>query len=224
MADEQSGGNKLKLNLLNHKVLKRRQLDKGVAESVRVRDNDADSESSLLRRRLLKTVGLASSGILLPMFPAIATAARSRLLDYRFAYHDNATLFIDLNQKPDSLDMFLLENPHRLVIDMEEVSGAGAKSASFSDGLVSGVRFGKHENKLRMVVDLRAAVRPDYHLLERHTGVRVHIDLGVPGSLSASTQTREPASGKQRSKPLRDVIVAIAVSYTHLTLPTTPYV
>ena len=209
MADEQSGGNKLKLNLLNHKVLKRRQLDKGVAESVRVRDNDADSESSLLRRRLLKTVGLASSGILLPMFPAIATAARSRLLDYRFAYHDNATLFIDLNQKPDSLDMFLLENPHRLVIDMEEVSGAGAKSASFSDGLVSGVRFGKHENKLRMVVDLRAAVRPDYHVLERHTGVRVHIDLGVPGSLSASTQTREPASGKQRSKPLRDVIVAI---------------
>jgi len=135
-------------------------------------------------------------------------AGGSRLLDYRFAYHDNAALYIDLDQHPESLELFLLENPHRLVIDMEEVSGAGVKSASFSDGLVSGVRFGKHKNKLRMVVDLRASVRPDYHLLKRHTGVRVHVDLGVPGGLSAG-QVKQQAAGRQRSKPLRDVIVAI---------------
>jgi len=60
-----------------------------------------------------------------------------------------------------------------------------------------------------MVVDLRASVQPDYHLLKRHTGVRVHIDLGVPGSAAAGIVEQKQAAGKQRSKPLRDVIVAI---------------
>jgi len=202
LVDERSGGNKTNQQALNHKNLGRQEPDWHAG--------DAGTGSNLLRRRFLKTAGAASSCILLPVFPSLTSAAvSSRLLDYRFAYHDNATLYIDLDQEPDALELFLLENPRRLVIDMEEVSGAGAKSASYSDGLVSGVRFGKHENKLRMVVDLRAAVRPSYHLLERHTGVRVHIDLGVPGSLASGSAKPKQDTFKQRSKPLRDVIVAI---------------
>jgi len=185
LADERSRGYKSQQQIL--KSGERQLTEADVTES----------DSILLRRRFLKTVGAASSGILLPTFPLLATAAGgSRLLDYRFAYHDNAALYIDLNQQPESLELFLLENPHRLVIDMGEVSGVGAKSASFSDGLVSGVRFGKHKNKLRMVVDLRASVRPDYHLLKRHTGVRLHVDLGVPGNLSAGTAKQKQSAGR----------------------------
>ncbi len=150
------------------------------------------------RRQALRLLTGASAGLLLPPFAVVASQG-ARLLDYRVTQHDTTRLLVDLSQKPDDIALFLLDDPSRLVIDLAGVTNSGQKPSHFAHGLVASVRMGDHPDKLRLVVDLRAEVKPSYRVLTHHNGVRLHIDLGA-NALQASTQ---------RSSPLRDIVVAI---------------
>jgi len=120
-------------------------------------------------------------------------------MNYQFSHHDTTRLLLDLSAEPADLDLFMLENPLRLVIDLAGVEATGLKGSQYTQGIVSGVRFGKHQDKTRIVLDLRAPATPNYRLLDRQNGVRLHVDMGV-----AMQQ-----AGVQKSQPRRDVVIAI---------------
>lgn len=150
------------------------------------------------RRGLLRLFGGASAGLFVPVLSTDASQG-GRLLDYQVTHHETTRLLVDLSEKPSDIALFLLDDPLRLVVDLDGVSSAGRKPSHFARGLVSSVRLGDHPGKLRLVIDLRSDVKPSYRLLTHHNGVRLHIDLG----------TTQHITGTQRSSPLRDVVVAI---------------
>lgn len=166
-----------------------------------------DPRKTIGRRELLRRVGhmgaaslFAAPSLLLPL-----TARAGNLQDYRIAQHENITLYVDLDVQPADVELFLLGDPERLVIDLPGISANGKRASSYGGGAIAGVRFGQYEKKLRMVVDLRQTVSPTYHFIERHNGYRLVIDLGIPGypqSAVSSGQSRDQAS-------LRDVVIAI---------------
>lgn len=161
---------------------------------------DSIASAELRRRDLLRVLSAASAGLLLPTLSGTAGARDSiRLLNYQFSHHDTTRLLLDLSAEPADLDLFMLENPQRLVIDLAGVNATGLKDSQYADGLVSAVRFGNHQEKTRIVVDLRAPASPSYRLLDRQNGVRLHVDMGV-----ALRQ-----AGVQKKQPLRDVVIAI---------------
>jgi len=161
---------------------------------------DKIASAELCRRDLLRALSAASAGLLLPTLPGTIGANTSiRLLNYQFSHHDTTRLLLDLSAEPADLDLFMLENPLRLVIDLAGVNAAGLKDSQYTQGLVSAVRFGNHQNKTRIVVDLRAPASPNYRLLDRQNGVRLHVDMG------AAIQQ----AGVPKSQPRRDVVIAI---------------
>lgn len=157
------------------------------------------------RREMLKTIGAASATCLIPTVWLPSTATAAGLQDYQIAQHESLTLFVDFDSKPSNVDIFLLGAPERLVVDLQGVTGAVPKASSYSKGAISEIRFGRHADKLRMVVDLREAVAPHYHFIERHDGQRLVVDLGIPGQLGLA----EAGRGIERQDSLRDVVVAI---------------
>jgi len=157
------------------------------------------------RRDVLKALGAVSASCMVPATLLPGTVMAAGLQDYRIAQHESLTLFIDFDSMPDDVDIFLLGAPERLVVDLKGVTGPLPKSSSYGKGAISGIRFGRHDGKLRMVVDLRETVSPHYHFIERHDGQRLVVDLGIPG------QPGLAARGKvtEREASLRDVVVAI---------------
>lgn len=160
------------------------------------------------RRELLRRFGHIGAASLAVASPALlwplAVYAGS-LQDYRIAQHENITLYVDLDVKPDDVELFLLGDPERLVIDLPGISGSSTRESTYSGGAIAGVRFGQYENKLRMVVDLRQTVTPTYHFIERHNGHRLVVDLGIPGYPQSAVSARE----NRNQVSLRDVVIAI---------------
>lgn len=133
-------------------------------------------------------------------------ASADSLQDYRIAQHENVTLYVDFDELPTAVDLFLIGNPERLVIDLQGVGANNARSSSYGGGAISAIRFGNHKDKLRMVIDLRQLVEPTYHFVERHNGHRLIVDLGIPGYPEAAAGLPEQQSS---STSLRDVVIAI---------------
>lgn len=76
--------------------------------------------------------------------------------------------------------LFTLHNPERIVIDMDSARLVNALAAVKSnDNILSGIRTGKQENGLRIVLDLRTPVHPRTYLLKPagQYGHRLVIDL-----------------------------------------------
>ena len=158
------------------------------------------------RRTLLKQLGAASLTAAAAQTLWPLTALADSLQDYRIAQHENVTVYVGFDEMPSDVDLFLIGNPERLVIDLQGVSSNNARSSSYSGGAISAIRFGNHQDKLRMVVDLRQPVSPTYHFVERHDGHRLIVDLGITGYPQAAAGLPEQQA---RSASLRDVIVAI---------------
>ena len=166
-----------------------------------------DREVSARRRRLVALLGgtlLGGAGL--------ARGAGARLAAFRLVQQSSVVLHLDLDGESaaaasGAARVFSLSAPERLVIDLPGTARArGLADARFAAGVVSAVRYGAQaDGTLRVVVDLRRAVRPEYRFVGRGGGRRLVIDLGVRGdpALAVASHRRVEAA------PLRDVVVAI---------------
>lgn len=68
------------------------------------------------------------------------------------------------SRPPEGVDYFPLRNPSRLVIDVKGPIDSASKIHTYkaSDSLVSSVRVGTYQGRLRLVVDLKAATVPQF--------------------------------------------------------------
>ncbi len=192
---------------MKHKQIRRSQTSDSAQQLAAVMQEDTGAIEPMQsdRRTLLKRMGAA--GLTMAASPAMLPLAVSAdsLQDYRIAQHENVTLYIDFDEMPTGVDLFLIGDPERLVIDLRGVGGNNARPNSYGGGAISAIRFGKHQDKLRMVVDLRQPVSPTYHFVERHNGHRLIVDLGIPGY----PQTAAGSPPQDTGASLRDVVIAI---------------
>ena len=115
--------------------------------------------------------------------------------------------------------IFTLENPARLVVDIKDagLSMRAIPDVSANDNFITNIRTGvPDENVLRFVFELKQDVLTDSFILAPNElyGHRLVVDLNY----SQSHQNLQLQSDNS------DPFSTNTVSYTHLTLPTTPYV
>jgi N-acetylmuramoyl-L-alanine amidase len=115
---------------------------------------------------------------------------------------------------PVTHDIFTLENPARLVIDVPAAK-VGASTLTASGGLVSGIRTAQNKpDVLRIVLDLKQSVKPRSFSLTPNDqyGHRLVVDLYEATSDKTVKQAAKPVISQQRaSQPaqLRDLVIAI---------------
>ncbi|MFQ5936206.1 MAG: N-acetylmuramoyl-L-alanine amidase [Acidiferrobacterales bacterium] len=119
---------------------------------------------------------------------------------------DHTRLVFDLSG-PLTHRLFVLSNPHRIVIDMENARLQGElPNLDFSGPRLTGVRTGSRgDQQLRVVFDLKQATRPRTFVLKPYGqyGHRLVIDLYDVGA-AARTQRSQPARARRS-----EAIVAI---------------
>ena len=120
---------------------------------------------------------------------------------------DHTRLVFDLSQ-PVAHKVFSLENPDRLVIDVENTSfSANTESLDLAKSPITSIRTGKNNQKgLRIVLDLKQAVRPRSFSLASNEqyGDRLVVDLY--GHDKETVKTVEDVTAKNNR---RDIIIAI---------------
>jgi N-acetylmuramoyl-L-alanine amidase len=154
------------------------------------------------RRKFLGAVG---SMVLLP--PTISLAAgkprRARVIGLRLDTESSATrVTLDLVGNVH-YQVFTLSSPSRVVIDIAGVAAhLPSRNVNLDDTPIAAIRSGRRGNGMRIVLDLRRAVRPQAFLREgRAAGEReLVLDLHARNALSAR-------SGKAQAD--RPVIIAI---------------
>ncbi|MFK7853482.1 MAG: N-acetylmuramoyl-L-alanine amidase [Granulosicoccus sp.] len=147
-------------------------------------------------------------GLLAVLAIHLASAqAAVKLHGFRMVQQDNVMLHFDLDSNAATVDMFSLEKPQRLVIDLPGATLATQlPSETFPQGVVQSIRYAQHgDDYLRVVLDLRHDVSATYQIVPRQGGQRLVVDLGVKA-------TPNNGIAQHRAIPkrdLRDVIVAI---------------
>jgi N-acetylmuramoyl-L-alanine amidase len=115
---------------------------------------------------------------------------------------------------PVTHDIFTLENPARLVIDVPAAK-VGASTLTASGGLVSGIRTAQNKpDVLRIVLDLKQSAKPRSFSLTPNDqyGHRLVVDLYEATSDKTVKQAAKPVIRQERaSQPaqLRDLVIAI---------------
>ena len=141
-------------------------------------------------------------------------AASPKLYGFKIVEQDNLMLHFDLDSAEARAELFVLENPHRLVIDLPGATlGTDLPTKSFDNGIVRGIRYAQHGDDqqdgtyLRIVLDLRQAVSATSQIVSRQGGQRLIVNMGVP----SNTSLRERTTAQTPPPPasLRNVIVAI---------------
>ncbi len=144
-------------------------------------------------------------GLLLAMVgAATASAAEFRSVRYWDA-SDHTRVVFDISA-PIQYKLFVLESPHRVVLDIPAASAASLGVPN-STGVVRGVRTGRQGKNLRLVLDLERAVQPKTFLLAPagEHGHRLVVDLFEQESRPAVVKTE----AQLRPSGERKVIVAI---------------
>lgn len=122
-------------------------------------------------------------------------------------------LHVDFDQPVDDINVFALDNPHRLVIDLALTELGSELQLADSQGILQGIRHGFHgDQKLRIVLDLSTAAKPSFETVARQGGQRLVIDTGVPldqSKLVAPQVEPQPQVIARDTASLRDVVVAI---------------
>ncbi len=161
-------------------------------------------------RRLLLPLGL-----LLIVSAPTATAGSIEGLR-TWAAPDHSRVVLDLSE-PVKYQVFSLENPHRLVVDIEQSRLQGKiPSLQAHDKYLRGIRSGVRKGTgLRMVLDLKQAARPRHFLLEPYQkyGYRLVIDLYPKEQKKSAPRSEKPRKIVHRApvpvpRP-RDVTIAI---------------
>jgi N-acetylmuramoyl-L-alanine amidase len=119
---------------------------------------------------------------------------------------DSTRVVLDL-ASPAEHRVFTLDNPNRIVIDLEDSVARLPGDLPQGSGFVDGVRTGVHAGgDLRVVLDINAAVKPKSFLLEPNDsyGHRLVIDL-----LPLATQTQIKRAPRAAPEGGRTVRIAI---------------
>lgn len=152
-----------------------------------------------------KIIGL----LLLVLLPTLTSAATVTIKGARlWAAPDSTRLVFDISG-PVQHALFTLSKPDRLVIDISNAKLATRlDGADFSKGVIKDIRSAPRGAGLRVVLDLKSAVRPKSFLLKPNStyGNRLVIDLDQPEHHSTTVSKRT-----QRPQPVkaRDVVIAI---------------
>ncbi len=136
--------------------------------------------------------------------------ASARLNGFRLVQQENVMLHFDLDSRDARVDMFSLNKPDRLVIDLPDVILATRiAEEGFAEGVVKSVRYAQHgEDFLRVVFDLRGKVSPSYKFVPRQGGQRLIVDLGVKSHVQSAPPVYRAAPAPEATQ-LRDAVVAI---------------
>ena len=148
--------------------------------------------------RFFGRIMLAVMAVLL-MTPS--SFAAGQVKDIRLGVSDARTrVVLDLGDKVD-FDIFLLDNPRRVVVDLPSL-GWPSKTPK-SDGLVKNIRFGQFsDNKSRMVIDLtKPAKVAKSFLLDKSSGLphRLVLDLVTSSSSDFRSQVAKDRAAKRKS-------------------------
>lgn len=140
-----------------------------------------------------------------------ACAGQATLRGFKLASQDNLELYFDLDRKPAGHNIFTLSNPDRLVIDLMDVKmSAQMKVGGIHSSVVKDIRYATHDKeKLRIVVDLKRAIKHSYKFINRSGGAkRLIVDMGVQVANVGGKKVVKNTENKNTSK-LRDIVVAI---------------
>ena len=75
-------------------------------------------------------------------------------------------LHYETQENAPDIDVFAVENPLRLVLDISSVSTKDPYERLINDAIVSKLRIGVHEEKIRIVIDLEHTALPSYSVSE----------------------------------------------------------
>jgi N-acetylmuramoyl-L-alanine amidase len=155
-------------------------------------------------------LGSALLGVVLAG-PSAALAAELKAL--RISETDGQTRAVFDLSGPLKYRLFSLQNPDRLVLDVEAASLAAGFKAAGSGAVLQGVRTGKLDrNGVRVVLDLSQGVRPKSFLLppDAQQGHRLVVDLHS-GTAAASAPTKAVAV----TPPPRERNIVVAIDAGH---------
>jgi N-acetylmuramoyl-L-alanine amidase len=115
---------------------------------------------------------------------------------------------------PVSHNLFTLDNPDRLVIDVPAARASGMNTRQVAGGLVSGIRTAMNkEDVLRIVLDLKQGIKPRSFTLKPNGsyGHRLVIDLyeAHPATIARPVKDAVRKSVADSNDELRDLVVAI---------------
>ncbi len=143
------------------------------------------------------------------LLPNILLAAEVRGLRM-WPAPDNTRLVFDLNA-PVEHSLFILRNPNRIVIDLKNTKVSGAlPSATYNESRIKGLRYAKRgDNGLRIVLDLKNAVKPKSFVLKPHGnyGHRLVVDLFDAEKVKKTAVVKRPVY--KTKKHARELIIAI---------------
>jgi len=148
--------------------------------------------------------------------PLIAAEIR----DIRLASDENGTrVVLDLSA-PAKHKAFLLDSPHRVVLDVARSSLKTALPAV--EGAITQVRSGKHDNGVRLVFEVKGPVTIETHNVapSGEAGNRLLLEISVPGAVkiasaavaAVSTSPATPIAIRPAHAPTdsgRDIIIAV---------------
>jgi len=155
---------------------------------------------------LLSLSGAAAASV---VAPSVLAGQRVRVAGLRLSASDEmARVVFDL-EAPVGHEVFTLESPPRVVVDLEDAVSRGAlTSVDIPGNLIRKIRHSpRHRSDLRVVLDLSRAVEPRTFTLgpNGRFGHRLVVDLEP-----ASSQRRRPIiTAEPEQEGLREVVVAI---------------
>jgi len=123
---------------------------------------------------------------------------------------DSTRVVLDLSAQPSDYKLFQLEQPARIVLDVEDSSFADDFRVPEVKGLLKTIRSGKNADAARVVLDLTGDVHPKSFLLKPagQYGYRLVLDLYPPHAAKASTVARTVEDDVAQGKP-RPVVIAV---------------
>ena len=144
------------------------------------------------------------------LFPALTAAGASKIENVRIADRGDSTRIVFDLSSPAKHKVFVLSNPHRVVLDIERCKANGKlSSVKAKSTLLKSLRYAqKSPQKLRVVLDMHTAVAPKSWLLgpANGKGHRLVLDL--------SSKVKRPGVKPVLAMPdtshgRRDAIIAI---------------
>jgi len=145
-------------------------------------------------------------GLVLMLSVACAQAGELRELRLLDSAESTRVVF-DLDARADN-NVFTLSNPDRVVIDIAAAKKGPALNLNPAPtGVVKGVRSGRHDGGLRIVLDLSQAVTPKSFGLQPSGGYgyRLILDLcpaaAAPGMVTAAAGNTVPAAAPAPTSP-----------------------
>ena len=157
----------------------------------------------------VRRTGICATLALL-LFPALTAAGVSKIEDVRVADRGDGTRIVFDLSSPAKHKVFVLSNPHRVVLDIERCKANGKlSSVKVKSTLLKSLRYAqKSPQKLRVVLDVHTAVAPKSWLLGPASGKghRLVLDL--------SSKAKRPGAKPVLVMPdtshrRRDAIIAI---------------